>query len=240
MVTINNPYLLSVQLSGWDTGMYPRANIYWTGSREIDQSPVNLIDEGGGLYASMDFIPSTNGYYSVAYTIYTENTYTISSNNYGRAMDIILVEDESTTSESYISSQIGWISGALEAYGGGGGKSYNVYTRGKSPWTHSQRDAVISGMKSAITKVDSLTRDTGKYHRDEVQKIESSKDTLLVRIDSLMESLSTMRNDIIKTDNTEDVGMLLGIMAQFMSDEELEELYEGRITKRVQKKNRKN
>ena len=258
MATLNNPYLTSLQLSGWDTGMYPQAKIYWTGAREIDQSPINLNDIGGGLYSSMDFVPSTAGYYSIQYTVYTDAGHTTSSNNYGRAADILYVEDTETTTEwissqitdihndvnyissvafpsgdiirrgdaawttgagggsggggsqyissqlDYISSQIGFISGGLEAYGGGGGKSYNVYTRGKSPWTHAQRDHVVSGVRVALEKVDKLAREARGYHDDEMQEIDSKADTILVRIDRLSETLSTIKNNIKKIPVTKE------------------------------------
>ena len=217
MATLNSPYLASLQLSGWDTGMYPQAKIYWTGAREIDQSPINLNEVGGGLYSSVDFTPSTAGYYSIQYTVYTDAGHTISSSNYGRAMDIIEATTASTGSGGggggsqyissqldYISSQIGFISGGLEAYGGGGGKSYNVYTRGKSPWTHAQRDHVVSGVRVALEKVDKLARETKGYHDDEMQEIDSKSDTILVRIDRLSETLSTMKNNIKKIPVTKE------------------------------------
>lgn len=206
MVTINSSYLTSIQLSGWDTGLYPQAKIYWTGSREIDQSPINLEEIGGGLYSSTDFTPSTSGYYSIQYTIYTDSSHTISSNNYGRAMDVVEVTTTTTSTggggSAYISSQLNFISsqviaisGNMETYGGGGGGT-TIYTRGKSPWTYSHRDEIMEDVRSIRDVSLKLSKTIDKYHMEELKEINSTSKIIESRIDNLLNSLHSIKKDL--------------------------------------------
>jgi len=221
MATINQVYPLALQLSEREQVLYPRVHIFIS-SQEIGQSPRTLTHTISGAYYSQ-FTPSSEAYYLIQTNVYSDAAYATLSPDYGSVLDVVKVDSLETDAETaatggggstgggsvFISSQLNYISSNLETYGGGGGKSYNVYTRGKSPWTHSQRDIVISGMKAAVSKVDSLTRDTSGYHKDEIQEIKSSRDTILVRMDSVLGSLSTVKNDISKTAESKDVNKIL-------------------------------
>ena len=218
MATINESYPIALQLSEREKTLYPRVHIYIS-SQEINQSPVALNHFKSGAYYN-EFTPSNQAYYLLQTNVYTDASWSTLSSDYGSVMETIQVTPAPTTGAGgasayissqleYISSQVTYISGGLEMYGGGGGKSYAIYTRGKSPWTHQQRDDVISGMRISLKKIDELTRDSNKYHKDEMQEIASSTDTILVRIDNLLSSLSTVRKNINKKASSKETKEIL-------------------------------
>jgi len=105
-----------------------------------------------------------------------------------------------STQTTWLSSQTTWISSNLEAYGGGGGKSYAVYTRGKSPWTHKQRDDLIENVSKIIKNINKLEKSTNKKHKDEIKTIEESKDEIILQIDRLTEKLNLIKKNIKNSD----------------------------------------
>jgi len=223
MATVNQVYPLSLQLAEREQTLYPRVHIFIS-SQEINQSPREATHFISGAYYSQ-FTPSSEAYYLLQWNVYSDSGYTTLSADYGSVMDQVKVDSTETDAAiaaaggggggsayissqlDYISSQVGFISGN-QYNAGGGGRNYNVYTK-KSPWTHAQKNQVISGMKSAISKVDSLTQDTSDYHDNQMLEIGSSRDNILNRIDSVLGSLSTVKKDVRKTSKSKDVDKIL-------------------------------
>jgi len=241
MATVNEIYPLALQLERRETNLYPRVNIFIS-SQEIGQSPVDLNHTSNGAYYNQ-FIPSTEAYYHLQSNVYTDAGHTVLHTQYGCGFDTIKVDSMETeigwlssqgidvnldpieAEIDYISSQIGFVSSNLEAYGGGGGKSYNVYTRGKSPWTHAQRDAIISGTKSIIHKINEFNRDYKEGHKDELLEISSSKDEIIIKIDSLGNYLNNLRSKLNKNAKSseskktlKEIDYLIGQLAEYKDE----------------------
>ena len=122
MVNIGDNYLLCTQLSDGTATAYPRCRIYYSGSKELNQSPKDLTHISGGLYTSCDFIPSSSGYYAIVCTIFSGSNYDAIQTGYGRTSDTIYV-DNIEDDINYISSQLF--------------PSSNIITHGDSHWMSS-------------------------------------------------------------------------------------------------------
>jgi hypothetical protein len=67
---------------------------------------------------------------------------------------------------------INWISSNLESYGGGGGKSYNVYSKVLSPWNKETVKKVVDGVEKTKDTLDKLVKEEAKYHKDDEKRLE--------------------------------------------------------------------
>ena len=106
MVYINTIYPLILQSTMGSSNLYPRARIFYSGCRYIDQNPKDLTHISGGMYTNYSFRPSMNGYYGIFYTVYSGSNHIVVGTNDGRSQETIFVEPSITTNLSTISSQV--------------------------------------------------------------------------------------------------------------------------------------
>jgi len=162
MVYTNSLYQLTLQCTQNEINLYPRARIFYSGSRYIDQNPKDLSHISGGMYTGF-FTPSTNGYYGIQYKVYSGSNHIVLSSDYGTSQEIIFVEsaisvDLSTVSSqvlhlqkesNYISSQMTWISSNMVDAGTLAGSSQASHLMSESNYISSQVDS-ISGQLTSI------------------------------------------------------------------------------------------
>lgn len=240
-------YPLNLQLTGSENNLFPQAKIFYSGIRYIDQNPKNLdnVAMASGMYTSL-FIPSMNGYYAIQYKVYISNKYSSLSSDYGNSQELIFVEDYVDDINS-ISSIVAWISSNLEAYGGGGAKSYNVYSKVLSPWNKDTVKKVIKDVEDTKDKVDKLSKEEAKYHKDDEKRLEKLikilDNILLTSVEKkdmkgIKESIDIAKKKLeeYKKDKSLDIDKLnkdlvaiVKMLSLRMTDEELDKILESDI-----------
>lgn len=204
MVTINNSYPISIQLANRETTLFPRCRIYYNGTTEITQSPIDLAHVSGGVYSSSDFIPDVEGYYTIQVTVFSSNLYSGKAVGYGSSSETIKVD--STEGEiAYISSNL-----EVFGYGGGGGKGDTyVVPGGKSPWTHKQRDEIIDTAKTTKELLQKVDKEVKKYHDEQLRAVDNLSKGLMVKIDVFMDIISNIKRHVSKSSDKEDISNVI-------------------------------
>jgi len=223
---------ISCKLDDGNQLQYPFAIV-----KDIDNSTetiLSLTHKFSGQYANNTWSPTESGYYKVNYMIYSDSNHTILNTNYTQGMETIFITDQIAASSQ------------IEAYGGGGGKSYAVYGIGKSVWTRDQRDKVIKAVTDTWEKLKKFEKEESQHYKESQEQLEK----ILKRVDSLMVILNEMKStskemnkdiddviknlkkqrDIISTSsqiNTAitEINNLAKVVVSMIPDEKLENVY---------------
>jgi hypothetical protein len=130
-----------------------------------------------------------------------------------RALTETTVTDYISSQVNYISSQLTMISSQLEPYGGGGGgRSYVSYTSKQGPWRYAEKEKIIQDVKDILTAIDGLEKKTENFHKEEVEKLLNSEQTILTSISASLTHLGKLKKSIEESD-IKDVKLLSSVDA---------------------------
>ena len=233
MIGYKNQHIeIACKLDDGNTQQYPYVVI-----RDTDnsiESYMALVHKFSGQYTDNNWVPTKTGYYKANYMIYSDANHTILNTNYNQGMDTIFITDQIAASSQ------------IEAYGGGGGKSYAVYGVGKSVWTRDQRDKVIKAVTDTWEKLKKFEKEESQHYKESQEQLGK----ILKRVDSLMVVLNEMRGtskemnkdiedviknlkkqrDIISTSSQinaaiDEINNLTKVVVSMIPDEKLENVY---------------
>lgn len=156
----NQAVEIACKLDDGNTSQYPYAVI--TNASNSVTNALSLSHAISGNYTNNTWTPTTGGYYTVNYAVYSDASHSTLNTNYSQGSETVWIIDELPTSSQVTES----------TYGGGGRGQVAVVGGRKSPWTHKLRDDIIKNVEETKKLVEDINKKVTDYYNEEMKAID--------------------------------------------------------------------